>query len=190
MENTELLIQNMVCDRCVKAVRKTLSDIGLPVVDVDLGVAVVGKTLTRSERARADAALQEEGFALARSRDEQVAEQVRVTLIRYVSALEDGGNPGALNEVLTRSVHMSVSAMGRVFKRIHGTSLQKFLIRLKIERAKELIVRDDLTVSDIAWRLGYSSPQHLSTQFRSVTGMTLSEWKNDPGERFGLDSIL
>lgn len=188
MDTTTLMIQNMVCDRCVKSVRQTLSGLGLSVRDVELGKAMVDGPLSMVDRERVDAALRVDGFALVRSRHEQIAEQARVTLIRYMAALEEGENPGPVQEILSRSLHLSPSALGRIFRRVHGESIQKHLIHLKIERAKELVTHDDLTVSDIAWKLGYSSPQHLSTQFKLLTGKTIREWKDLPGVRYGLDT--
>ena len=186
---TTLHITNMVCDRCIRSVERTLTGLGYAVETVDLGQATVSESIPLDQKPAIAVALDAEGFELVRSREEQIVTQIKSTVIAYLRAVEEGQHPGTLSDVISKSLHQGYASLSALFSKQTGQTIRDFVIALKVERVKDLLANDSLTTAEIAFRLGYSSTQHLSTQFHQVTGQTLSEWRESPGARAKWDAI-
>lgn len=185
---TTLHITNMVCDRCIRTVERTLFSLGFAVTHVELGEARVSESLAIPDKERLSESLEAEGFELVRSREEHLITQIKSILIKVLQALEDGEKPGKLSDVISKSLHQGYPSLSALYSKQTGQTIRDHFIALKIERAKDLLSNGTLTTADIADRLGYSSTQHLSTQFHQITGLSLSEWKAFPGVRMKWDS--
>ncbi|ALI99464.1 AraC family transcriptional regulator [Rufibacter tibetensis] len=185
-----LHIKNMVCPRCIATVTEVLTQQGLKVQEVKLGEAVV----TGPEEVNAPAlslALQAHGFELLQEKEEQLTDLIKTTLLEYQRHLEEEYQPITTSVYLAEKLGMSYQHLSKVFSQHTDTTIEKYLIRLKIERVKELISYGELTLSEIAHRLQYSSVQHLSNQFKKVTGVSVTDFKKDPTvERFPLDKLV
>lgn len=180
----------MVCPRCVEAVSKLAEDLHLPLDQVSIGAVEFSRSLTRDELQRFADKLSEKGFELAESRDEEIVEQVRAELIRYLNLIEEDQAPEKLSDYLKDNLNYNYSYLSQVYSREKGATIEQTLIKLKIERVKELLGFDKYTLSEIAWMLNYSSVQYLSKQFKSVTGVTVTEYLNrENRERVSLDEI-
>lgn len=189
-----LLIKNMVCPQCIRVVREDLTALGLQVQHVALGEADV----TTPDGAAPDweavrTRLLDAGFALLEDPKAQLVEQIKtllVTLIHYPPPGPRLLNYSAyLEEHLGRDYHY----LSHLFSSHEGLTIEKFIIRQKVERAKELIGYGELSVTEVAEQLGYSSLAHLSRQFRQVTGLTPTEFqKLGPASlaRRSLDSLI
>lgn len=185
---TELHIKNMVCPRCISSVRSILAEAGLQVQEVTLGHAVLADT-PPADPARLRPLLEAAGFELLQSRDEQLVEQVKLALAGYLEHLRTARLPLTASAYLAERFDSSYAHLSKLFSRAVGLTLEKYLIRLKIERVKELLSYGQLTLAEIADELRYSSSQHLSTQFRQVTGQTVTEYKTHP-RRTSLDQLV
>ncbi|MBP3192065.1 helix-turn-helix domain-containing protein [Natronogracilivirga saccharolytica] len=198
----KLRIKNMVCDRCIMSVRDLLNTLGFEVSGVTLGEAVVSPVPYDDQLTLIERELNSIGFELARDRREETVTVIKSLLIAYLSKVEAqsradkkaGGNGDVISqpvsEFITSRLHRSYSSLSRSFSAKEGITIEKYLIRLRIERVKELLSYDELTLSEIAHQLGYSSVQHLSAQFRKVTGSSVTEYKtNNPGKRSKLDAL-
>ncbi len=185
---TTLHITNMVCDRCIRSVARTLSGLGYSVEAIDLGEATIVEHVAMKDKSAIADALEAEGFELVRSREEHIVTQIKSTVIAYIRALEEGQQPGVLSDVISKSLHQGYASLSSLFSKQTGQTIRDHVIALKIDRVKDLLSNGSLTTAEIADRLGYSSTQHLSTQFHQVTGQTLSEWKESPGQRMKWDS--
>ena len=166
----------MVCPRCVMAVRETLEELGFSVEKVELGRAEVSsanviKTSTVDEK------LKEYGFEFIRGKDQQLVERIKTLLINYVQNLEEKDESEKLSEYLSKHLHQNYSSLSSSFSEQEDITLEKYLIHLKIERVKELLSYDEMTLSEIAFKLNYSSVGHLSNQFKQVTGMSATDYK-------------
>lgn len=192
IDNTETMyIKNMVCPRCVTAVEEALQGLGMDVVDVELGKAEVRNRRDVSEE-EINKALLQLGFELLEGKDQQKVEQIKTHLIQYVNELEkeEKGEIPNISTYLSRKMHHNYASLSNLFSEQEDTTIEKYLIHLKIERVKELLSYDELTLSEIAWRLKYSSVQYLSNQFRQVTGMSVTDYKRAQDSfRKPLDSI-
>ncbi|UFH52913.1 AraC family transcriptional regulator [Spirosoma sp. KNUC1025] len=186
-----LIIRNMVCDRCKRVVREELEKLGLVVDRVDLGevdVANLPENVTLDDVRQT---LQVNGFDLIDDKKHSLVEHMKVLLINEVQYLKGERLPTEnYSAFLERKLGYEYSYLSGLFSAIEGQTLEKYIIALKIEKVKEWLRYDELTLSEIAWRLNYSSVQHLSNQFRQVTGLTPGQFrKATQVERRSLDRI-
>ena len=186
-----LMIRNMVCDRCKRVVQEDLEALGLALNRVELGeVAIDGLPPTVSLNDIRQA-LQRSGFDLIDDRKQSLVEHMKVLLINEIQHLKGDRLPTEnYSAFLERKVGYEYSYLSSLFSAIEGQTVEKYTIALKIEKVKEWLRYDELTLTEMAWRLSYSSVQHLSNQFRQVTGQTPGQFKKKAGDpRRTLDSI-
>ncbi|MBD2701661.1 AraC family transcriptional regulator [Spirosoma sp. BT702] len=188
---TTLLIRNMVCDRCRRVVREELEKLGLTLEKVDLGVVNVTKWPENLSTEKVQRTLQENGFDLVADKKQSLVEHIKILLINEVQHLK-GERLSSENysTFLERKLGYEYSYLSSLFSASEGHTLEKYIIALKIEKVKEWLRYDELALSEIAWRLSYSSVQHLSNQFRQVTGYTPGQFRKLTNvQRLGLDDI-
>lgn len=185
----KLHIKNMVCHRCKLAVQQTLEKLGHPPVHVELGEVDLPRDLSPTERQQVADALEALGFALIDDKKSRLITQVKALIVELVHE-KDGHLKENLSDYLSDHLHHDYSHLSSLFSETEGTTIEKFYIAQKIERVKELLVYDELTLSEIAYRLHYSSVAHLSNQFKKVTGLTPSYFKQIGAQRRkGLDEV-
>ncbi len=172
----------MVCGRCIRVVREELLNLGLQVGNVQLGTAVI-ETAGGISNADIAAVLSASGFELLEDRKARLVERIKSTIIDLVQNDRLAELEGNISGHLARELHQSYSSLSHLFSAVEGLTIERFVILQKIERAKELIVYDLQNLSEIAYRLGYSSVQHLSSQFKRVTGLTPSHFRELGSQR-------
>lgn len=180
MEEQEyrLHIRNMVCPRCISAVRRVLAGCGVEVRSVELGLAVLEGRPDEGTMARVGEALREEGFEIIGDRKEQLVEQMKGLIVKAVHYDAAKGEKTNLSQWLSKECAHDYSYLSKLFSESCGVTLERYYILQKIEKVKELLEYDELTLGEIADRTGYSSTAHLSSQFRSVTGMTPTAYRS------------
>lgn len=176
MQGTTLYIKNMVCDRCIMVVRELLNQLGFTVQSVELGKAVVAEEPDAAQREKLRGELQALGFELLDDKRMQLVEQMRNAIIELVHYQQNQLKVN-LSQFLSDKFHHDYSFLSKLFSEETGTTIEKYLIAQKIERVKELLMYGELSLSEIALTMNYSSVAHLSTQFKNVTGMTPSAFK-------------
>ncbi|MCX8104642.1 MAG: AraC family transcriptional regulator [Ignavibacterium album] len=134
----------------------------------------------------------ENGFELIDSRQSRIIEKIKVTVIETIKEMAEGKIKNILfSDLLQEKLNLSYQYLSGLFSSSEGITIEKFIILQKIEKVKELIVYDELSLSEIAYRLGYSSIQHLSNQFKKITGLTPSHFKKIKDlKRNPLDKII
>jgi AraC-like DNA-binding protein len=181
----------MVCPRCIKAVKQILSDLHISTESVSLGEVVLSEPLSGAQRRQLYEILKEEGFELLDDGRTVLINKIKTMLIeivRYDTQVPAGMK---LSEYLSRKLGRDYSYMSNLFTNIEGCTIEKYFIRLRIERVKELLVYDELSLSEIAYKLNFSSVAHLSSQFKKETGISPSAFKKLSGhERLSLDKIV
>ena len=165
-QNHIILIKNMVCNRCVLVVTEMLKGLHLTPLNVELGKAVVQEELKPDDWKNIKEALEKYGFEWIDDKRMRIIEQIRTAIIELVHY-----------EYLKEKCHYDYSFLSKLFSEVNGVSIEKYYIAQKVERIKELLIYDELSISEIADLLQYSSVAHLSTQFRNMTGMTPSQFK-------------
>ena len=187
----KLLIKNMVCDRCKRVVREELERLGLTVGRVELGEVDVDTLPPDVTIEDVRQTLQANGFDLIDDKKQSLVEHMKLFLINEIQYLKNERLPAEnYSSFLERKLGYEYSYLSGLFSTSEGHTLEKYIIALKIEKVKEWLRYDELTLSEIAWRLNYSSVQHLSNQFRQVTGQTPGQFrKATQAERRSLDMI-
>lgn len=184
-----LHIKNMVCDRCILVVKSQLEQLGLHPVSVELGIVLLPEKVTNEVYQVVKDALEPFGFELIDDRKSQLIEQIKDTIIELVHYKEDGLKVN-LSDYLASRLNRDYSSLSKLFSEVTNTTIEKYFIAQKIERAKELLVYGELTLNEIADKLNYSSAAYLSAQFKSVTGLTPSHFRNiKENRRKPLDKI-
>jgi AraC-like DNA-binding protein len=172
-----LFIKNMVCNRCILAVENELKKLNLKVEKIQLGEVVLDKELNLEEKEAVRKILVSQGFELIDDRKNQIIEQIKNSIINLVHHF-DGEIKVNISEMLSNKLSYDYSYLSKLFSEVEGTTIEKYLIAQKIEKVKELLVYDELSLSEIALRLNYSSVAYLSNQFKKVTGLTPSYFKS------------
>jgi AraC-like DNA-binding protein len=172
-----LYIKNMVCIRCKMVVKDELTKLGLQYSSVELGEAEVFESITPEKREQFRAALLKYGLELMDDKKAILIQKIKTIIIELVHYSEE---PLAINlsAYLAERLQHDYTYLANLFSEVQGTSIEKFFISHKIERVKELLVYNELTLTEIAYKLHYSSVAHLCTQFKKVTGLTPSHFKS------------
>ncbi|ERM84986.1 hypothetical protein P872_23290 [Rhodonellum psychrophilum GCM71 = DSM 17998] len=172
----EILIKNMVCPRCVMAVENVLEVQGIPFSKVVLGKAVIKESLSSSQNEAFEGALRQLGFEILKGKDVQRIEKIK-NLLSALFQKEEIPSGFTISSYLTESIPEDYSSISHLFSSLEGITIEKFLIQMKIDKVKEWLFYEELSLSEMAWKLNYSSVQHLSSQFKKLTGMTPSAYK-------------
>lgn len=175
--NNTLQIKNMVCPRCIKVVSDELQQLGLGVKDIQLGKVELQTSVTELELQQIKTALEENGFELLGDKKSRNIEKIKILIIEGIRNGKFSAMPIKLSEYISDVIHMEYTHLSTLFSSVEGKSIERFVILQKVERIKELITYDELSVKQIADQLGYSSIQALSGQFKKETGITTSEFR-------------
>jgi len=179
----------MVCNRCKWVVKTELEKLGHEVMVVNLGEVELKNEVSADELQNIENKLQEFGFELISDKSSVLIEQIKTLIIELVQKPDELEKQN-LSQYLSQQMHKDYSALSKLFSEVTGITIEQYFILQKIERAKELIVYDELSLTQIAWELGYSSVAHLSSQFKKVTGLTPRHFKNlKHKQRNSLDEI-
>ena len=179
----------MVCNRCIMVVQNELDKLGLDVKNIKLGEVTLDKEPTTDEKNKLDKALILLGFELIDDKKSRVIEKIKNVIIDLVHH-QDNNTKTNLSDVLSSQLHHDYNYLSNLFSEVEGTTIEKYFIAQKIEKVKELLVYDELSLSEIAFRLNYSSVAYLSNQFKKVTGLTPSHFKQiREDKRKSLDEV-
>ena len=183
----EILIKGMVCHHCVEAVERVLQSAGLTPVNVVLGRAEIKEHLDGPALQMLDKLLEPEGFERILDADSLLVEKVKRAVIEHVRK----PNECRLNLSACLEKHLGATydTMSRVFSAREGRTLEKYQMAQRVEWVKELLGYGQYTISEIADMTGYSSTAHLSRQFKSVTGLTPTEYLRTSMDRRGLNEV-
>lgn len=186
-----LLVRNMVCNRCVMTVENILEKAGIPFQKVALGEIHLQDEITGEQRKSLQAALEQVGFELIDTHISGVIEKIKQHVIKKArNETSKEENKQNLSAYLSEKLNYEYSHLSRMFSDVEGRTIENFFIEQRIEKAKELLVYGQMTLSEIAYELDYSSTAHLSSQFKKVTGLTPSHFKNvGAAKRKSIDKI-
>ena len=153
--------------------------IGTDIENIELGEVEIAGELSSAQKSRLSELLKNEGFELMDDKSSMLVSQIKSLIIREIH-FEEGRKQPSMNfsAFLAKEMGYDYSFLSKLFSAVAGMTIEKFIIAQKIEKVKEWLTYDELSVSEIAWRLDYSSSQHLSNQFRQVTGMSPNDFRN------------
>jgi len=167
----------MVCNRCIKVVKDEFEKIGLEIKNIILGEVELSVEPTKEQLRNINNVLEQNGFELIENRKAKIIEKVKNIVIKTIYNDEKKSDKKKFSEIIVSEVGMEYHYLSSLFSSLESITIEQYIILQKIERAKELLKYDELTLSEIAYKLGYSSVQHLSNQFKKITGLSASEFK-------------
>lgn len=166
----------MVSNRCKTAVKEELKKLGLHFIIVDLGVVDIMENITLEKRQLLKANLLEIGFELMDDKRAIIIEKIKNIIIEMVHHTDENMKIN-FSDFLSEKLEHNYTYLANLFSEVQGTTIEQFIISHKVERIKELIIYGEHNVTEIAWKMGYSSVAHLSSQFKKVTGLSPSHFK-------------
>lgn len=177
MNELKLYIKNMVCDRCKAAVKQDLERLSIDYKSISLGMVELNTMPAETQLSDLRNSLTQQGFELIEDKTARLISRIKAVVIEFVREHDRHSAKTKFSEFLTEKLHKDYSSLSKLFSDVEGVTIEKYLILQKIEHVKELLVYDELNLSEIAYELNYSSIQHLSNQFKKVTGLTPSHFK-------------
>ena len=179
----------MVCSRCILVVKQELEKLNLDFNSIVLGELQLKKELSVKQLTQLKANLAIIGFEVLDDSKQRMIEKIKNIIVDHVH-YQPVNEQHNFSEILSRKLNKDYSYLSSLFSEVGGITIEKYIINQKIEKVKELIIYNEMNLSEIAYYLGYSSVAHLSAQFKKVTGLTPSHFKNVGGSlRKSIDSI-
>ena len=180
MKQTQLYIRGMCCDRCIDKVRQLLGEGNFKPLKTTLGEVHLASAPTGKELKTLNRKLETKGFTLVNSHREKIVNRIKAATFQYMDDLMSKDIKTKFSDFVVKKVGISYYYISRIFSATENITLKKFLILLKIEKTKEMLVQNEFTTGEIAYRLGYSSSQSLSAQFKGIIGKTPGQYKLNP----------
>jgi AraC-like DNA-binding protein len=166
----------MVSNRCKMAVKEELKKLGLHFIVVDLGEVEIMETISLDQREKLKVSLLDSGLELMDDKRAVLIEKIKNTIIEMIHHSDEMIKTN-FSDYLSAKLNHDYTYLANLFSEVQGTTIEHFIINHKIERIKELIIYDELNITEIAWKMNYSSVAHLSNQFKKVTGLSPSHFK-------------
>ncbi|TRX16654.1 helix-turn-helix domain-containing protein [Flavobacterium franklandianum] len=166
----------MVSNRCKMAVKEELKNLGLHYILVDLGEVDIMENISMEKRALLKANLLQSGLELMDDKKAMMIEKIKTIIIEMVHHSNEIIKVN-FSDYLSEKMNHDYTYLSNLFSEVQGTTIEQYIISHKIERIKELIIYGEHNITEIAWKMGYSSVAHLSSQFKKVTGLTPSHFK-------------
>ncbi|WP_310556925.1 AraC family transcriptional regulator [Flavobacterium sp.] len=191
----KLFIKYMVSNRCKMVVKEILKEMNLHFILVDLGEVDIMEDITLEQREILKSELQESGLELMDDKKSILIEKIKTIIIQMIHHTEEDIKIN-FSDYLSEKLHHNYNYLANLFSDIQGTTIEHFIISHKIERVKELMIYGELTITEIAYKMNYSSVAHLSTQFKKTTGLSPSHFKElkdkrrNPIEEIGNSNCL
>jgi len=176
LKNLKLYIKNMVCSRCKTLVKSELDKIGVQYIDVELGEVTIKDKITSGQHTRLYSALQQSGLELIDDQENDLIEKLKKAIFD-LEKYSDEDLKTSFSNYISLIVNDNFISLNTLFSEIKGITIEKYIIRHKIEHVKELLVHNDLNLSEIAVKTHYSNTVQLSRQFKSITGLTPSHFR-------------
>jgi len=183
------IIKNMVCPRCIAAVRQIFTNMGLSILLIELGKVVVSNAIDASQKKILKERLSALGFELLDDKHAQLINSIKSIIVQEIH-YENEAPMVNFSTLLSEKLHYDYAYLSRLFSSVEGRTIEKFIMVQKIEKVKELLSYKEMTLSEIAFQMNYSSSAHLSNQFKKVTGMSPTEFKKlQKQDRHSIDDV-
>jgi AraC-like DNA-binding protein len=172
----------MVSNRCKLAVKEALKALGLHFIVVDLGEVEIMENISAEQRGQLTSSLHESGLELMDDKRAVLIEKIKNAVVEMIHHTDELIKVN-FSDFLSKKLDHDYTYLANLFSAVQGTTIEQFIIAHKVERIKELIIYDELNITEIAWKMNYSSVAHLSNQFKKVTGLSPSHFKQLRGKR-------
>ncbi len=173
-----IYVKNMVCDRCIRVVKEEFEKIGLEVEDIKLGNVTIGNPEAIKDISVIEKMLIENGFEMMVDSKAQTIEKIKTEIIKLIQSDELEKLNINISDYISEKVGRDYPYLSHLFSSVESITIEKYFILQRIEKVKELLVYNELSLTEIAYRLGYGNVQYLSNQFKKITGLTPSHFKD------------
>lgn len=188
-KSSMVFIKNMVCQRCVMTVENIFKSLQIPFTKVSLGEVQLEKKISGKQLESVDEELHKVGFELIDSRVNKIIEDIKQTVMEYLNLGMDSQNL-KLSSFITNKISYDYSYLSDLFSSVEGKTIEQYFILQRTEKVKELLVYDQLSLTEISYQTGFSSVHHLSAQFKKITGLTPTHFKKiGDDKRKSLDKL-
>lgn len=184
-----LHIKNMVCDRCLMIVRQQLENLGFAVRQISLGHVEVTPEPDEEQLQLIASALKVPGFELINKEADKTVEAIKNIVVELVHHSDLSELRTSYSDLIAIRLGKDYTYLSRTFSNSQDMTIERFIIEQKVEKIKELLDYGELNLNEIAHQMGYSSSAHLSTQFKSITGLTPSQYRSSELQRKPIDKI-
>ncbi len=171
----KLYVRNMACESCKIVVKEEMEKMGLIPVKIELGEVEVKEKLSEKQQKQLNTSIKKAGLELVKSKEGILTDQIKACIIDYIDNINRIKNN--LSDYLAKKLNYDYAYLSSYFSAMQATTIEQYTIALKIERVKEMLLLDDLTLTEISYKLNYSSVGHLSNQFKKVTGLPPAHFK-------------
>ncbi len=180
----------MVCPRCIKVVNEELEKLHFVIEEIQLGKVQLKGEISEAQREQIRVLLEANGFELIDDKRSRIIDEIKTRIIEKVHYSEESFEPVNLSSYLATEIGYDYSYLSHLFSSEEGITIEKYTINQRIERVKELLMYNELSLKEIAYQMGYSSVQHLSNQFKKITGFTPGQYKKqEENSRKPLDNV-
>lgn len=171
-----IIISGMVCQRCIMVVQGILERLHLPFISVQIGQIMSEREYTPDEINKLSIALNDVGFTIVTDRVEQIISNIKNRVRQYLDTISTENLP-KLSEYITQEIFYEYSYLSDLFSTTENKTIEQYFIEMRLDRVKEQLVYTQRSLSDIAYELGFSSPQHFANQFKQHTGHSPSVFR-------------
>jgi len=190
----KIVIKNMVCDRCKLVIQNVLDEQNLHVISVQLGEIDFGKNTPSVHQLDIfKKKIEALGFELVSDKKSQLMVNIKKHIIELVKLIQQPKSEEKikLSHYISNKLHHDYTYLSNLFSAVEGVTIEQYFINQKIEKVKELLIYNEINLTEIAYRMGYSSVAHLSRQFKKVTGSTPTQFKEvrDMSSRRPIDKV-
>lgn len=184
----KISVKNMVCNRCISAVQAIFDELKIEISNIDLGEVETKSEVSGNDLARLNSRLKSTGFEILEDSSKKQIEKIKNLIIQKISE-EDIAENFVLSEFLSSGLNKDYSAISKLFSQNEIVTLEQYFMLQKIEKVKELLLYKEFNLTEISRKLGYKSVQHLSNQFKKITGLSPTQFLNSKEKRIALDKI-
>ena len=189
MSSNTLHIKNMVCPRCIDVVSDICKELNIPIAHIQLGEVKSSSEIGESVKTKLSVLLKDRGFELLQDKSQKTIEQIKAIVVEQVHYSKEFLHT-KFSVYLSEKLDQEYTLLSKLFSSVEGITIERFILKQKIEHVKELLFYKEFTLSEIAYQMGYSSVAHLSAQFKKETGMSPSQFKKLKGPNHKpLDSL-
>ncbi|MBV6639185.1 MAG: helix-turn-helix transcriptional regulator [Cyclobacteriaceae bacterium] len=181
--DTQVNIKGMVCNRCIYTIKKHLQEAGMFVIEIALGRVILGKPLAEDDKTKIKNILSSLGFDLISDKNEQQLSDIKSFIHQWIDAGSGRNSKENLSDSLASHFLINYDSLSMFFSRLEGKSIERYHIEKRLESVKELLVYTDWSLSEVAYNRGFSSVHHLSAQFKKVTGLNPSHFREIQAEK-------
>jgi AraC family transcriptional regulator len=190
MITSVLYIKNMVCNCCIRVIREDLEKAGVRIDKIKLGEVIIKYDPEKINFPQIEKTINQSGFELVTDKEKILVEQIKLAVIELIHYYNNANSLIRNSDYLVEKLGYTYQYLSALFSKLENITLEKYIILQKIEKVKEMIEFDNITLSEISFMMGYSSVQYLSNQFKQITGISVSDYKkNKAVDRKPLDEL-